>query len=153
MSAETHLEVYRPFLGKLHDDPLRFWPLTTTGLVTALKQRRALFGLRLAVEMDAVGGRDWRRRGAGRGVRFHPFEERDVVIDHVFERGGAVVVEVGSRPTDPPQPGHVELVPVVGRGRAADEAGQQRTPRVGAGAPYRRAARQRDLVGTCVTGQ
>lgn len=47
MSAETHLEVYRPFLGKLHDDPLRFWPLTTTGLVTALKQRRALFVLYL----------------------------------------------------------------------------------------------------------
>ena len=47
MSAETHLEVYRPFLGKLRDDPLRFWPLTTTGLRTALKQRRALFILYL----------------------------------------------------------------------------------------------------------
>ena len=47
MSAETHLEVYRPFLGKLRDEPLRFWPLTTTGLRTALKQRRALFVLYL----------------------------------------------------------------------------------------------------------
>ncbi len=47
MSAETHLEVYRPFLGKLHEDRLRFWPLTTTGLRTALKQRRALFILYL----------------------------------------------------------------------------------------------------------
>jgi ABC-type transport system involved in multi-copper enzyme maturation permease subunit len=45
--AETHLEVYRPFLGKLRDDPLRFWPLTTTGLRTALKQRKALFVLYL----------------------------------------------------------------------------------------------------------
>jgi ABC-type transport system involved in multi-copper enzyme maturation permease subunit len=42
VSAETHLEVYRPFLGKLRDEPLRFWPLTTTGLRTALKQRKAL---------------------------------------------------------------------------------------------------------------
>src|SRR6185503_4325935 len=47
VSAETHLEVYRPFLGKLRDEPLRFWPLTTTGLRTALKQRRALFVLYL----------------------------------------------------------------------------------------------------------
>lgn len=45
--AETHLEVYRPFLGKLSDDPLRFWPLTTTGLRTALKQRKALLILYL----------------------------------------------------------------------------------------------------------
>jgi ABC-type transport system involved in multi-copper enzyme maturation permease subunit len=45
--AETHLEVYRRFQGKLHDEPLRFWPLTTTGLRTALKQRKALLILYL----------------------------------------------------------------------------------------------------------
>jgi len=42
MSAEAHLEVYRRFQGKLSDRPLRSWPLFTTGLRTALKQRRAL---------------------------------------------------------------------------------------------------------------
>ena len=38
MRAETHLEVYRPFTGKLREHPLRFVPLWTTGLRTALKQ-------------------------------------------------------------------------------------------------------------------
>jgi len=47
MKAETHLEVYRRFQGELRDDPLRFWPLTATGLRTALKQRRALLVLYL----------------------------------------------------------------------------------------------------------
>ena len=47
MSAETHLEVYRRFQGKLREDGARFWPLTTTGLRTALKQRKALFILYL----------------------------------------------------------------------------------------------------------
>jgi ABC-type transport system involved in multi-copper enzyme maturation permease subunit len=47
MSAETHLEVYRPFTGKLREHPWRFFPLLTTGLRTALKQRRALLVLYL----------------------------------------------------------------------------------------------------------
>ena len=47
MSAETHLEVYRRFQGKLREDGARFWPLTTSGLRTALKQRKALFLLYL----------------------------------------------------------------------------------------------------------
>jgi ABC-type transport system involved in multi-copper enzyme maturation permease subunit len=47
VSAETHLEVYRPFRGKLSEHPVRFWPLWTSGLATALKQRRALFLLYL----------------------------------------------------------------------------------------------------------
>jgi ABC-type transport system involved in multi-copper enzyme maturation permease subunit len=45
--AETHLEVYRPFLGELREDGARFWPLAATGLRTALKQRKALFILYL----------------------------------------------------------------------------------------------------------
>jgi ABC-type transport system involved in multi-copper enzyme maturation permease subunit len=40
--AETHLEVYRPFQGKLRAHGFRAWPLFTTGLRTALKQRKAL---------------------------------------------------------------------------------------------------------------
>lgn len=47
MSAETHLEVYRPFTGKLREGGARFWPLMTTGLRTALKQRKALLILYL----------------------------------------------------------------------------------------------------------
>ena len=47
MRAETHLEVYRPFTGKLREHPVRFVPLWTTGLRTALKQKRALFLLYL----------------------------------------------------------------------------------------------------------
>lgn len=47
MSAETHLEVYRRFQGELREHPLRFWPLLTSGLHTALKQRRALLVLYL----------------------------------------------------------------------------------------------------------
>lgn len=47
MSAETHLEVYRRFQGELRAHPLPFWPLLTTGLRTALKQRRALLVLYL----------------------------------------------------------------------------------------------------------
>lgn len=47
MSAETHLEVYRRFQGTLSEHPLRFMPLWTTGLRTALKQRKALFLLYL----------------------------------------------------------------------------------------------------------
>jgi len=40
--AEAHLEVYRRFEGSLREYPLRFWPIWTTGLRTALKQRKAL---------------------------------------------------------------------------------------------------------------
>ena len=47
MRAETHLEVYRPFQGKLRAHGFRAWPLFTTGLHTALKQRKALFILYL----------------------------------------------------------------------------------------------------------
>lgn len=42
MSAETHLEVYRRFTGKLAQPRWNAWPLFTTGLRTALKQRKAL---------------------------------------------------------------------------------------------------------------
>lgn len=40
--AETHLEVYRRFEGTLREYKLRAWPIWSTGLRTALKQRRAL---------------------------------------------------------------------------------------------------------------
>jgi ABC-type transport system involved in multi-copper enzyme maturation permease subunit len=43
VKAETHLEVYRPFQGRLQEHGFRAWPLFTTGLATALKQRKALF--------------------------------------------------------------------------------------------------------------
>lgn len=43
--AETHLEVYRPFKGQLREHSLRFVPLLTSGLRTALKQRWALLAL------------------------------------------------------------------------------------------------------------
>ena len=42
MRAETHLEVYRPFQGKLKEHGFRAWPMFTTGLRTALKQRKML---------------------------------------------------------------------------------------------------------------
>ena len=54
MSAETHLEVYRPFQGKLSEHPLRFWPLLTTGLRTDLKQRKALVILYLPATIVTV---------------------------------------------------------------------------------------------------
>lgn len=40
--AETHVEVYRRFEGTLQDYKLRAWPIWSTGLRTALKQRKAL---------------------------------------------------------------------------------------------------------------
>jgi ABC-type transport system involved in multi-copper enzyme maturation permease subunit len=40
--AEAHLEVYRRFKGSLREHPLRFWPIWTSGLRTAVKQRKAL---------------------------------------------------------------------------------------------------------------
>jgi ABC-type transport system involved in multi-copper enzyme maturation permease subunit len=54
MSAETHLEVYRPFQGKLREHPLRFWPITGTGLRTALKQRKALLLLYMPAFIGTV---------------------------------------------------------------------------------------------------
>jgi ABC-type transport system involved in multi-copper enzyme maturation permease subunit len=54
VSAEAHLEVYRRFQGKLHEHPLRFWPLWTSGLRTALKQRRALLALYLPLLIGTV---------------------------------------------------------------------------------------------------
>jgi ABC-type transport system involved in multi-copper enzyme maturation permease subunit len=42
VSAETHLEVYRRYTGKLEEGGWSAWPLFTTGLRTALKQRKAL---------------------------------------------------------------------------------------------------------------
>jgi len=42
MKAEANLEVYRRFQGSLREHPLRFFPIWTTGLRTALKQRKAL---------------------------------------------------------------------------------------------------------------
>lgn len=45
--AETHLEVYRRFEGTLRDHRMRAWPIWSTGLATALKQRRALILLYL----------------------------------------------------------------------------------------------------------
>jgi len=47
VSAETHLEVYRRYTGKLEEGGWRAWPLFTTGLRTALKQRKALLILYL----------------------------------------------------------------------------------------------------------
>jgi hypothetical protein len=54
MSAEAHLEVYRRFTGRLR--PARFpaWALYTSGLRTALKQRRALFILYLPALITTV---------------------------------------------------------------------------------------------------
>ncbi len=46
-TAETHLEVYRRFEGTLRDYRVRAWPIWSTGLATALKQRRALLLLYL----------------------------------------------------------------------------------------------------------
>ncbi len=54
MSAETHLEVYRPFRGTLHEHPLRFLSLWRSGLRTALKQRLALFLLYLPALITTV---------------------------------------------------------------------------------------------------
>ena len=42
MTAETHQEVYRPFVGQLEERRWRGWPIFASGLRTALKQRRAL---------------------------------------------------------------------------------------------------------------
>src|SRR5262249_9196482 len=54
MSAEAHLEVYRPFQGTLREHPVRFVPLWTSGLRTALKQRRALLLYLPAVIATAI---------------------------------------------------------------------------------------------------
>jgi len=54
MSAEAHLEVYRRFQGTLQGGSLRFWPLLTSNLHTALKQRRALLILYLPAAIATV---------------------------------------------------------------------------------------------------
>lgn len=54
MSAETHLEVYRRFTGKFEERGWRAWPLFTTGLRTALKQRKALLLLYLPALITTV---------------------------------------------------------------------------------------------------
>jgi hypothetical protein len=46
------------------------------------------------------------------------------VVDHLFERRRAVVVEVRCGVPDAAQSRHVELVPIIRRRRAADEPGQ-----------------------------
>ena len=54
MSAETHLEVYRRFPGRLHESRLRFYPIWSSGLATALKQKKALFILYLPALIATV---------------------------------------------------------------------------------------------------
>src|SRR5262245_10689981 len=54
MKAETHLEVYRPFLGKLEESRWRFRPILGSGLRTALKQRWALLLLYAPIAIATV---------------------------------------------------------------------------------------------------
>ncbi len=42
MKAETHLEVYRPFEGRLRAHPWRFWPILSSSLRVTFKSRLAL---------------------------------------------------------------------------------------------------------------
>ena len=52
--AETHLEVYRRFEGKLQEQRWRAWPIVATGLRTAWKQRRAWLVLYLPPTIATV---------------------------------------------------------------------------------------------------
>jgi len=102
--------------------------------------------------------------GPRRGIRLYELEELHVVVDHLLERRGAVVVKVRRGLSDAPKSGDVELLPVVQGGRAADESGQHGASRIGARPANlrpggeqpcraRRRHRQRDLIGSCVPGQ
>ena len=93
------------------------------------QKRRAFLESGPPVEMDAIGGRH-RRHHTRRRVCFDPLEEGHVVVYDVLERVCAVVVKVRSGLADAAKPGDVELVPVVVRRRASDEAGQQRAARI-----------------------
>jgi len=70
--------------------------------------------------------------GPRRGIRLYELEELHVVVDHLLERRGAVVVKVRRGLSDAPKSGDVELLPVVQGGRAADESGQHGASRIGA---------------------
>ena len=44
--------------------------------------------------MHTVGRPEWRDGSTRRSIRLHELEELDVVVEHLLERGGAVVVKV-----------------------------------------------------------
>ena len=76
-------------------------------------ERSAFLGRRPPIEVHAIGRRERWHRATRRGIRLHELEELDVVVDHLLERGGAVVVEVRRRFRDATKSRNVELLPVV----------------------------------------
>src|SRR3954452_15365295 len=122
---------------------------STSQLPQVSQQRFNLLGLRLPVEVDAVGGRHgWHR--ARRRTGTHALEELDIVLDHFLQRRRTVVVEVRRGVADASQTIHVQLVPVIERRRPSDKPGQQRAPRIGTDATHSSAVRQGDFICTRV---
>lgn len=54
MKAEAHLEVYRRFQGDLEEPRWRAWPIFTSGLHVALKQRKALLFLYAPIAIATI---------------------------------------------------------------------------------------------------
>jgi len=59
--------------------------------------------------MHAIGGEEW-RHNTRRGNHFCAFEQLSVMIHDLFERRGAVVVEIRCRASDAAESGDIELV-------------------------------------------
>src|SRR5262245_6400834 len=97
------------------------WKMSSSKSPEVGQQCRALFGLRLAVEVHTIGGGD-RRHHSRRGQRANSLEQLDVVIDHFLERVRAVVVEVRRGVADAAQAGDIQFVPVIGWRWPADES-------------------------------
>src|SRR4051794_20861881 len=72
------------------------------------------------------------------------------MVNYLFERCRAVVVEVWSSLADSMQAGDVHLVPVISRGKSTHEASQQRPARIGTGTADFLSIGQRDLICTCI---
>ena len=72
------------------------------------EQRLALLGHERSIEMNAVGREEW-RHNTGRGNDLCAFEQLSVMIDDLFERRGAVVVEIRCRASDAAESGDIEL--------------------------------------------
>src|SRR5438445_5704369 len=122
------------------------------------EQRGTLRRRKGSVDSHSVG-RDDRRTRSRSQIDYDEFEERIVVVEYLFERVRAVVVEVRSRLGDVPERRGVQRLPVVtpstSERRRTDgesrEAGEERSAGVRGPLPRDLAVAPCDLVGTRVS--